>query len=351
MKCVATKPYFLYFPNKNFGFVQQHFFRTSFVHLFYRDIEQELILRQSKSGFCPVLIWISDVSDISEKFCLIHFQDMKLSHIDYPKAIKNKLKEACDGEFSSYLLDPKLTSLRTICEIIVDRELSKADENTFRLFFNVAKEDDLKKGIQKFDIDRLKPIQFFIKRENYNAGVEYLEILAIIVDFKPRPLSNFIKNGSLDSSKSEENITDRKNTFIEPKEDEKGFSGKKKIGIWILAFAGMFLAGYGMKEIILPEKQCMLWKGNHYEKIDCQQENLGFISEIVIPFDENEFELRKIKVCDTTTFFKNGKAIVWYGKKDGTVTFFNQDGRNPENGDELKEITKYMIDKYVEECE
>ena len=123
----------------------------------YREIEQELILRQSKSGFCRGLIRISDVSDISEKFCLIHFQDMKLSHIDYPKAIKNKLKEACYGEFSSYLLDPKLTSLRTICEIIVDRELSKADENTFRLFFNVAKEDDLKKGIQKFDIDRLKP--------------------------------------------------------------------------------------------------------------------------------------------------------------------------------------------------
>lgn len=351
MKCVVTKPYFLYFPNKNFGFVQQHFFRTSFVHLLYRDIEQELILRQSKSDFSLVLIRISDVSDISEKFCLIHFQDMKLTHNDYPKAIKNKLKEACDGEFSSYLLDPKLTSLRTICEIIVDRELSKADENTFRLFFNVTKDDDLKKGIQKFDIDRLKPIQFFIKRENYNAGVEYLEILAIIVDFKPRPLSNFIKNGSLDSSKSKENSTDSKTTSIETNEDERFFFRKKKIGFWILGFALMLLAGYGIKKLVVPEKQCMVWKGNHYEKIDCQQEKLGFISEIVTPFDENKFELRKIKVCDTTTFFKNGKAVVWYGKKDGEVTFFNQDGTNPENGDELKAITKYMIDKYVRESE
>ncbi|NMH24343.1 hypothetical protein G6042_03580 [Flavobacterium sp. SE-s27] len=297
------------------------------------------------------MIRISDVSDISEKFCLIHFQDMKLSHIDYPKAIKNKLKEACDGEFSSYLLDPKLTSLRTICEIIVDRELSKADENTFRLFFNIAKEDDLKKGIQKFDIDRLKPIQFFIKRENYNAGVEYLEILAIMVDFKPRPLSNFIKNDSLDSPKSEKTTDDRKSTFFEPKEDEKGFSRKKKIGFWILGFTVMLLAGYGIKELVVPEKQCMVWKGDHYEKIDCQDEKLGLIHEIVIPFDENEFELRKIKVCDTTTFLKNGKAIVWYGKKDGEVTFFNQDGRNPENGDELKEITTYMINKYVGECD
>lgn len=276
---------------------------------------------------------------------------MKLSHINYPKAIKNKLKEACDGEFSSYLLDPKLTSLRTICEIIADRELSKVDEKTLRLFFDVAKEDSLKKGIQKFDIDRLKPIQFFIKREIYNAGIEYLEILAIMVDFKPRPLSNFIKNDSLDSSKSEEKNTDRKNTFIEPNEDEKGFSRKKKIGIWIFGLAVTILAGYGIKELVAPEKQCMVWKGDHYERIDCQQENLGFISEIVIPFDENEFELRKIKVCDTTTFLKNGKAIVWYGKKDGEITFFNQDGRNPENGDELKEVTKYMIDKYVGECE
>lgn len=155
---------------------------------------------------------------------------MKLSHIDYQKAIKNKLKEACYGEFSSYLLDPKLTSLRTICEIIVDRELSKADENTFRLFFNVAKEDDLKKSIQKFDIDRLKPIQFFIKRENYNAGIEYLEILAIMIDFKPRPLSNFIKNDSLDSSKSVERITIGKILSLNPMKMKKVFLEKRKLG-------------------------------------------------------------------------------------------------------------------------
>ena len=274
---------------------------------------------------------------------------MALTHNDYQKALKSKLEETYLGEFSSYFLDPKLTNLRTVCEIIADRNLSKADDNTMRIFFDIANEESLKKGIHKFDVERLKPIQFFIKRDNYNAGITYLEILAIIIDFKPRPLSNFLKNGSLDTTKLEDKRIEEESILIEKTEEKK--ISKKKIGLWILGFAGMFFAGYGIKEIVIPEKQCMVWRGNRYERLDCQDEKLGVVPEIVKPFDEKEFELRKIEVCDTTTFFKNGKAVVWYGKKDGEVTYFNQDGVNPENGDELKEITEYMKNKYVRECE
>lgn len=33
------------------------------------------------------------------------------------------------------------------------------------------------------------------------------------------------------------------------------------------------------------------------------------------------------------------------------VEFFNMDGFNPENDDELKQITQYMIDRYVKACD
>jgi len=153
-----------------------------------------------------------------------------------------------------------------------------------------------------------------------------------------------------DRQQKNNNEKSGKDISLIEKTEEKKIS-KKKIGLWILGFAGMFFAGYGIKEIVIPEKQCMVWRGNRYERLDCQDEKLGVVPEIVKPFDEKEFELRKIEVCDTTTFFKNGKAVVWYGKKDGEVTYFNQDGVNPENGDELKEITEYMKNKYVRECE
>ena len=47
----------------------------------------------------------------------------------------------------------------------------------------------------------------------------------------------------------------------------------------------------------------------------------------------------------------NLQPIVWYSKKVNIVQFFNMDGENPENGDELKQITQHMMDKYVESCE
>ncbi len=272
---------------------------------------------------------------------------MILTHNDYSKAIKSKLKEACDGEFSSYLLDPKLTSLRTICEIIADRELSKVDEKTLRLFFNVAKEDSLKKGIQKFDIDRLKPIQFFIKREIYNAGIEYLEILAIMVDFKPRPLGNFIKNGYSEKRLEEKDLIEE--NIVESNNESSGNS-KKKIGLGILILLGLFIVGYSIKQNAFPEKQCMVWKEDHYEEVDCENEVNSFYNLSKEVKNKEALSLKKIDVCDTTTFFVNDKPVVWYGKSHGNHDFFNQDGTHPITGKDLKPVTDYIIKKHVKPC-
>lgn len=92
----------------------------------------------------------------------------------------------------------------------------------------------------------------------------------------------------------------------------------------------------------------MQWSGDHYEEVSCDLEIQGIGTYISVePLDERVIHLKKIKVSDTTTFFKNGEAVIWYAKVEEGVEFFNSHGMHPENNKPLKPVTQYIIDKYV----
>lgn len=95
----------------------------------------------------------------------------------------------------------------------------------------------------------------------------------------------------------------------------------------------------------------MQWQDDHYVELACESQILGIRKfNEPIPYNEIEFNRRKLKVCDTTTFFKNGKAIIWYSKENNVVAFYNMDGIDPINGKELKRITQHMIHNHVDPC-
>ena len=92
----------------------------------------------------------------------------------------------------------------------------------------------------------------------------------------------------------------------------------------------------------------MQWSGDHYETVDCElYTNDPVKLNSIKPLDKNLIDLKKIKVCDTTTFFKNGEAIIWYAKTENGIDFFNTHGRHPENDHALKPVTHYIVNKYV----
>lgn len=67
----------------------------------------------------------------------------------------------------------------------------------------------------------------------------------------------------------------------------------------------------------------------------------------VVPMDENQLRyFQKITRTDTITERSLGK--IWYSKYKNVVEFFTADGVNPENGKELKHLTKHMFDTYIE---
>ncbi|HEX9150728.1 MAG TPA: hypothetical protein VF842_01525, partial [Flavobacterium sp.] len=87
---------------------------------------------------------------------------------------------------------------------------------------------------------------------------------------------------------------------------------------------------------------------DHYEIVDCElSTNNSENFKIIKPLDKSLLDLKKIHVYDTTTFFKNGEAIIWYAKTENGIDFFNTHGRHPENDNPLKPVTHYILNKYV----
>lgn len=245
--------------------------------------------------------------------------------------------------------------------MIFDNSLSNSDENILKLFFNLKGEGCLRKSIENFDIARFRPIISFLKGEKDSENSTRIELAAILVNFNSRPYNKYLLNGKINersnlgvASSAEEKEFDIDN-FSEEKWVEKVVVADnndkvgKKTAIIFTVFLSLFFMGYTVKSIIFPKKECMKWKGNHYEAVGCKNEKLGIgnITSIIV-LNEDLLSLKKIEVNANTVFFKKGKPTVWYGKSfDGNYEYFNQPGLHPETDKTLKPISEYIIKKYI----
>jgi hypothetical protein len=278
----------------------------------------------------------------------------------YKKAIRLKFEEEKTKEYSSFLLVPSRAQLRKLCVERFKNNTNIDDLKCFELFlgfeFNTGNKNKLQASTDKF-----RPIENFLKGETDLAEKVGINMAAILVDFQPRPFNKFAKLNSEDLTEEvkETNVATSKSNELLKNDDKPVFieddlvvtskgNLKQKIGISSLVVLGLF----GAKSMFLKEKECMEWKEDHYELVDCKDEQVGFANiKTIIPYNEIEFERRELNVCDTTTFFKGDKPIIWYSKKNNVIQFFNMDGENPENDAEIKKITPYIIEKYVGGCE
>mgnify|MGYP003610125858 FL=1 len=133
-------------------------------------------------------------------------------------------------------------------------------------------------------------------------------------------------------------------------EELKKKSVSKKMAFVVIPLFVFGAAGYSVKNIFFREKNCMVWVNNHYEA--AEYDVVKDTAE-VCPFNQEVLDnFKKITVCDTTTFFKNGNTdnpLVWYGKSPDKkeYEYFNQPGLHPETGKTLKPISKYIIRKHI----
>ena len=94
----------------------------------------------------------------------------------------------------------------------------------------------------------------------------------------------------------------------------------------------------------------MIWVKNHYEAVEFDKVKY---SAAVSPLNQIVLDkFKKIAVCDTTTFFKNGDVdnpLVWYGKAPDNkeYEYFIPSRLHPETGKTLKPISTYIIMEYI----
>ena len=238
---------------------------------------------------------------------------------------------------------------------MIDRLLEK-------LFTEIKNEKDndnkTKNGISIYFVEKILEEQFkkpnyissktikgyyekYVEKRENKSGEPNSELKNIIsnylgyqdfLDFETKNLSII---GDSDQTKS--TFITKKNIIV---------SSVKKWGIPAIISAtiasGFYISGG------LNTENCIVWKNNHYEKIDCNSK----IKNISINNNIDIENFKMIKASLTTTFFIKDKPVIWYGKSiNGEFEYFNSRGVHPITGKELKPVTQYIINKYVHENE
>lgn len=275
----------------------------------------------------------------------------------YKEAIKAKFEEEKKGIYSSFLISPSRAKLRRLCEEKLKTSTNTDDLNNFKFIFGFDFDASNKNKLQA-NTDKFRPIETFLKGETDLTDLNAINLAAMLVDFNPRPFGLYAYSGDFNNSSQDlSDSTTPKNSedeqtpleIVSKKTHKLKSNLKKKITIGLISFIGLGSIGFTVKNTLFKNKECMQWEKNHYEIVDCQSDNSqGFMSQSEkIPFDENQSKLIKIEVSDTTTFFKNGKSLYWYCKVNGKPDFFNTHGVHPESGKALRQVSQYIVDKYV----
>jgi hypothetical protein len=285
---------------------------------------------------------------------------------DYKAAVKLKYESEKIGRYSSFLLNPSRAKLRKLCGELFMNNPSTDDLKSFSAFFQFDFALNCSNRLKE-QTDKFRPIETFFKGETDLTDIEAMNIAAILIDFNPRPYLKFAKQEALKKeniANTSIGITDTADVLVESSIIKSSSANesihppnfdKKKLSVFQkrLVIPGLILivmlSGFGY--FLLPKKECMQWQKDHYEAVVCETKAVHFLDLYsTMPLNKNMLNFRKIKICDTTTFFKHNKPILWYCKTGNQLDFFNGPGFNPENEKPLKPITQYMIDKYIKQA-
>jgi hypothetical protein len=320
---------------------------------------------------------------------------------NYREAIIKKYRsEKVDGKYSHYLDNPSQALLRDLCWEIFSLSPKENDlvvyRNFFRFDFNSKDENTSITYTNKF-----KKVGAFFREDKVPAKITTVELAAILVDYEPRPFKKFREKGipiieqpigspkipfafgikdkreeeieiegneieNENKNYQEDQIANPANQETSPYSEEEVEIEqivpqrislfliikekllnrlKRKIKVTAIGVAIVLCVGFAAIYEFFPSKGCMQWTGTKYEIVDCDLKAPDNNIELL---DANQVNMERIKVCDTTAFFVNEKAVVFYARSSDSLECFNQIGYHPERRSlYLKPITHYMIGRYV----
>ncbi|MCK8520976.1 hypothetical protein M0D21_05330 [Aquimarina sp. D1M17] len=119
--------------------------------------------------------------------------------ITYKNEILQKYQREKGGEMSNYLFQPTRKQIKEACMWLLPRRKGKYDEGILNRFFKFKEGENKLHAIERVKGDKFKPIVNFLNGETKSTTPANLELISWLIDFKPRPLSVYLKsNQSLD---------------------------------------------------------------------------------------------------------------------------------------------------------
>lgn len=251
----------------------------------------------------------------------------------YINAIRDKYVLQSGGDLSTLLAKPTRANLQKACMEAFDRRKQQNDKRILKQFFDIQDEDGFKIK-RDFEKDKFVPIINFLKGKTDSIhSSTSLELVAVLIDFEPRPFLEYKKNGKI--------------IDYPPLEEPGGDSPPKPEIPWrkiviIMSFISLISAivylGYNWQQ-----KECMIWTEDHYEKAECNS------NKISINYNQDWVDNFKKAQNDTIQNFfeEGGKPLYWYYRKNKKIELFTKSGIHPIENVKLKPITETIVRNYM----
>lgn len=331
---------------------------------------------------------------------------------DYISLILKDHDEKRDSnQLSQRLMHLTTANIRQECLFVYMERVKngeKEEADTLRAFFGVPPPGkNFSYLIERCNPDKFRPLQNLIRREVKNPALVNVELLAWLIGFTPRPLSNAqrlfekkyngIENantaeganesesGSTKLDSAEPNKTSHPPTVVSTQVDQKNQEvddssksltdsermrqpffkrlttlatnkkAKRTTGIILLTLifgVGIYFLKPREKVMQTPLGNsltgCMYWADDHYEKVACNEEKKD---RLLLPLNEEKLmHFRRIMLEDTITEKSIGK--VHYIKRNKTIEYYTTAGNHPvEVTRSLRPLSAYMFDKYLRKQE
>lgn len=324
------------------------------------------------------------------------FEDYKRAVLEFYLERKSKF------QLSLNLENPGRDKIRKECVAVFLKKNSKQDKDFVQSFFNPANQySDQVRSIEKFSLDKFRPLVSFLKSGTSVRDDDHIKLLAWLIDFPSyedwRTQGVFV--GTIERSEAPNDVKeiDSEDVLTQTQKDDPTVAPVANVDIQteaaptvetvtvtetgggsltdrgraptiktrmtiiskliILGLALVLAMGISYwslngninnMDILNPimsagPKKCMHWVGDHYETIACKQTS----STPIIALNQGVLSrLKKINSPDTLTKYSLGR--VWYAKIDGKPEFYTDSGMHPvDTVKRLKPITTYILTTYV----
>ncbi|RYZ24909.1 MAG: hypothetical protein EOP49_45350 [Sphingobacteriales bacterium] len=246
----------------------------------------------------------------------------------YREAVKRVFELRKNSLFEGRLINPTPAGLRNIFRFLTKEGLTRADAGVLKSFL-------LDRNLDTVDVDRFRPLINFMRGATQLPDVEVVNLLAILVDYKLRPLNVFLSS-RLDHPPYE----DPQPAGASGTEGEQGTTaGRNRFVFWLF---GILVVGSIGIYLFYKPTGCMRWNGHQYEKVECDA--VATPDGPVHGFNASQFLVRRVKVSDTTTFFRAGIPQYWYLRNNG-YEFFDHPGYHPESSRPLLPVSRIVARK------